>query len=83
MVEIDEPVAVVASFYKGRVRPLKFKWNERVIPVKEVTYQWVQRDGLRRWYLFSVTDGKTLYNLSYEPQGQQWKLRAVETEGGI
>ncbi len=83
MVEVDEPVAVVASFYKGRVRPLRFRWNQRVIEVRDVTYQWTQEDGFRRWLFFSVTDGKTLYNLCYEPDRLLWILRAVEPEGGI
>lgn len=83
MVEINEPVAVVASFYNGKVRPLKFRWNQRVIHIKEVTYQWVQQDGFRRWLFFSVSDGKTLYNLSYDPEDLSWNLRAVETEDGI
>ncbi|RMG75060.1 MAG: hypothetical protein D6710_00660 [Nitrospirae bacterium] len=82
MVEIDEPVGVVATFYQGRIRPLKFRWGDRVIPVKSVTYQWIRQDGFKRLYFFSVTDGKTLYNLSYDGDTLTWRLEAVETERG-
>ncbi len=81
MVEIDEPVAVVATFYQGRIRPERFRWNGRLIQVKKVTYHWIERDGLREVHSFSVTDGKTLYNLSYETDTLSWRLQAVETEG--
>lgn len=81
MTEIDEPVTVVASFGGSeRVRPLRFNWGGRVITVKEVTYRWVRHDGARRLYFFSLTDGKTLYNLCFDPSGLTWRLHAVETE---
>ncbi len=80
MVELDEPVVVEATFYGGRIRPVRFKWNNRIIQVRRVTYHWTQRDGLRVIHFFSVTDGKTLYNLSYEADTLYWRLQAVEAE---
>ncbi len=81
MTTIGEPVTVVASFSGGgKINPLKFRWSGRVIPVKEVTYRWVKHDGGRRLYCFSITDGSTLYNLSFDPAGLSWRLQAVETE---
>ncbi len=81
MTAIDEPVTVVASFGgRERVKPLSFRWAGREIPVKEVTYRWVQQDGSRRLYFFSLTDGSTLYNLCFDPSGLSWRLQAVETE---
>ncbi len=81
MTTIDEPVTVIASFGGGeRISPLKFRWSGRVIPVKEVTYRWVRHDGSRRLYCFSLTDGSTLYNLCFDPEGLSWMLQAVETE---
>jgi len=83
MVAIDEPVSVVAAFYGGKIMPVRFRWKGRLIPVRQVTYQWTQRDGLRVTHFFSVTDGKTLYNLSYETDTLYWRLQAVETERGL
>ncbi|NOX20423.1 MAG: hypothetical protein GXO99_04085 [Nitrospirae bacterium] len=81
MTEIDEPVVVVATFYQGRIRPVKFKWKGRLIHVKKVTYHWIQKDGLKEIHFFSVTDGKTLYSLAYDTDTISWHLQAVETEG--
>ncbi len=81
MTMVDEPVAVIASFGgRGGMRPLRFRWNGRVIHVKGVTYRWVRREGSRRLHLFSVTDGGTLYSLCFDPAGLSWRLEAVETE---
>ena len=80
MVEIDEPVGVVATFFQGRIRPLSFRWGDRLIRIRRVTYEWTRQDGLRMIYFFSVTDGKTLYNLVYETDTLTWRLQAVETE---
>jgi hypothetical protein len=81
MTGIDEPVAVVASFGDGgRIRPLRFRWGGRVIQVEEVTYRWTQYEGRRKLYFFSITDGGALYNLSFDPAGLRWMLKAVETE---
>jgi len=76
---VEEPVTVIASFGgKERLRPLKFRWNGRVIQVSDVTYRWTSTDGDRKFYCFSITDGKALYNLSFDPQGLQWKLLEIE-----
>lgn len=83
MVEIDESVSVVAAFHGGRIRPVRFRWKGRLIPVRQITYQWTRKDGWRMIHFFSVTDGKTLYNLSFEPDILSWRLQAVETEGEI
>jgi len=76
---VEEPVTVIVSFGgRERLRPLKFRWNGRVIPVKEVTYRWTNVDGDKKFYCFSLTDGTTLYNLSFDPKELQWRLLEVE-----
>ncbi|GBE01224.1 hypothetical protein BMS3Bbin06_01908 [bacterium BMS3Bbin06] len=81
MTPIDEPVVVVASFAGGeRVRPIKFRWGDRVIHVKEITYRWTKQEGKRKLYLFSLTDGRTLYNISFDPAGLIWRLEGLETD---
>ncbi len=80
MTTVDEPVTVVASFGGGgRISPLKFRWSGRVIPVREVTYRWTRHVGGRRLYCFSISDGTTLYSLSFDPEGLSWRLQAVDT----
>jgi hypothetical protein len=77
MMYIGEKVNVLASF-AGGIRPIKFKWSGRLIPVKEVTYTWKSREGKANIHHFSVTDGTSLYELSFDSQSLIWRLENLE-----
>ncbi|MEK6590564.1 MAG: hypothetical protein AABZ11_07785 [Nitrospinota bacterium] len=80
--EIKEPIKVMAIFDKdGRhgVMPVKFKWNNRVYPVKEITYTWRTKEGNASVLHFSVTDGASLYELTYNQSTMKWSLEQVES----
>ncbi len=76
--EIKEAIKVMAVFDKEMV-PVKFRWKGRVYPVKEVTYTWKSREGDASIVHFSVTDGATLYELSYNQSTMKW---TIEEAGG-
>jgi hypothetical protein len=48
--------------------------------VKDVTYEWTTGKGSSRLLHFSVTDGNTLYELSFNTDSINWILEGVETE---
>jgi hypothetical protein len=77
MTYIGEKVNVLASF-TGGIRPIKFKWSGRLVTVKEVTYTWKSREGQASVHHFSVTDGTSLYELSFHTQSLVWKLENLE-----
>lgn len=76
-VEIGEPVKVVAVFDRG-LKPVRFKWKGRVYHVKEITFTWQTSHGDTRCIHFSVTDGSTLYELSYNQSAMTWSLERIE-----
>jgi hypothetical protein len=76
--EIREQIKVMAIFDK-EVRPVKFKWNNRVYPVKEITYTWRTKEGNASVLHFSVTDGASLYELTYNQSTMKWSLEQVES----
>jgi hypothetical protein len=78
MMYIGEKINVLASF-TGGIRPIKFKWSGRLITVKEVTYTWKSREGQSSIHHFSVTDGNSLYELSFHTQSLVWRLENLET----
>ncbi len=81
MFEIGEQVSVIAAFGGSpRLRPLKFKWSGRQVNIREVTYEWTTLEGKSRLLHFSVTDGNTLYELSFDSNSVIWRLEGVETE---
>ncbi len=78
---IGERVFVVASFGgKDRLKPVNFRWAQKVIPVKDVTYSWMEMEGSSKVYHFSVTDGATLYELSFNTASIIWMLEKVEAD---
>lgn len=79
MTRIGEPISVIASFGPPyRVRPVRFRWSGRLLEVKEVTYTWTTKEGERRLYHFSVTDGSTLYELSFDTAALLWRIEQLE-----
>ncbi|MBI5238066.1 MAG: hypothetical protein HY887_06550 [Deltaproteobacteria bacterium] len=75
--EIRETVKVMVIFDAG-VRPVKFRWRGKVYYVKDVTHSWRSKDGGVQLMHFAVTDGRALYELSYNPSTSLWLLERVE-----
>lgn len=77
--QIGDAINVLASFgMPYRIKPLKFKWSGRLFEVKEITYSWKTREGQKEIYHFSVTDGKTLYELTFDTDSLIWKIENLE-----
>jgi len=77
--EIGETINVVASFgLPYKIKPLKFKWSGKLFEVKDITYTWQTKEGQNNIYHFSVTDGSTLYELSFDTHSLLWKIENLE-----
>ncbi len=82
MIEIGERIFVIAAFGRSiRLKPLRFTWSDRQVDIKDVTYEWTSSEGTSKLLHFSVTDGNTLYELSFNTNSILWRLEGVETEG--
>ena len=78
--QIGESVTVLATFgMPYRIKPLGFTWSGRTHEVKEVTYTWKTKDGQKDLHHFSVTDGSTLFELTFDSVSLLWKIESVET----
>ena len=81
MLEIGERIFVIAAFGRSiRLKPLRFTWSDRQVHIKDVTYEWTTSEGTSKLLHFSVTDGNTLYELSFNTNSILWKLEGVETD---
>lgn len=79
MERIGEKVRVAAIFAPGsRIRPVWFEWNREKHTVMETTYFWQDKIGSATLLRFSVTDGSSLFELSYNTNDQNWILVGVE-----
>ena len=77
--DIQETINVVASFgMPYRIKPVRFRWNGKLFEVKEITYVWQTKEGQTKIYHFSITDGKTLYELSFDTASLVWRLGRLE-----
>ncbi|MGB9714904.1 MAG: hypothetical protein ACPL1G_00600 [Thermodesulfovibrionales bacterium] len=77
---VGETIKVIASFgLPYKIKPIKFKWAGRLFDVKEITYMWKTKEGGKNIYHFSVTDGKSLYELVFDTDSLIWKLENLET----
>lgn len=77
--DIGENINVLASFgMPYKIKPLKFRWSGRLFEIKEITYLWKSREGAAEIYHFSVSDGKVLYELTFDTVSLIWKLERLE-----
>jgi hypothetical protein len=79
MMRIGETISVVASFdLPYKIRPVRFRWNGKLFEVKDITYAWQTKEGRNRIYHFSISNGKTLYELSFDTSSLLWRLEKLE-----
>src|SRR5262249_49951975 len=81
---LSDPIDVIGAFLEGRIQPLRFRWQGRVVRVRKVTGQWSRREGqtVLRYFAVESTAGES-YELCYDPRGPSWILsRAWTGQGG-
>jgi len=74
---LDEPVKVLASFNRQKIRIHFFSWQDRLYQVSRVNMFHVSRDGACREYDFSVYANENSYLISFNPQTLVWRLKEV------
>lgn len=76
---VGETISVIVSFgLPCKIRPLRFTWRGKLLEVKEVTYFWTEKEGQKNIYHFSVSDGRALYELSFDAVALLWRLETLE-----
>lgn len=76
---ISEPIRVAVIFGPGdRFRPVWFDWRRRKYEVRHVTSRWEERQGATILFHFAVSDGATLFELTYNTTTHAWRLATVE-----
>lgn len=77
---LNDPVDVLTAFVDGAMRPLRFRWQGRVIRIRKVTGRWTRREGQTLVQCFSVEGGGAeTYELHYDPRGARWVLSRAWT----
>ena len=79
---LRDPVDVLTAFVAGRLQPLRFRWQGRVIRVRRVSGEWTRREGqaLLRHYAVESAGAET-YELCFDPRMPGWTLTRAWTRG--
>jgi len=77
-IEINEPVKVGAVFSQGEIRLVWFSWNGKPVRISETTFVWKTWEGSARILHFTVTDGRGLYEISFNRETLGWRLLNAE-----
>jgi hypothetical protein len=76
---IDEPVKVAAVFSRGTIRPVWFAWNGRQVRITETTFIWTTFERSSTVCHFSVSDGKGLYEITFNKENLGWRIASTES----
>ena len=76
--EIGEPIEVITYFHDGLLKPLRFRWQQRVYRITRLHGHWQSRTGAFPVHHFSVgTGGPDVYELQYSTDDQLWRLQRI------
>ena len=77
---INEPIVVGAVFSKNTVNPKWFIRENDKHTISEVTYTWETNLGNAKIINFAVTNGSTVFEISFNKKTLEWKLEKTVIE---
>ena len=78
--EIKQRIKVGAVFEGELINPKWFKWMDKKYDIKSVSMRWKSFSGNAVITNFSVTDGKNLYEISFNNKTFEWMLNKIGIE---
>ena len=83
VVQIDEPVDVLASFSSaGKLLPRKFRWRGRIYDITRIHQVHQARQGSATLCYFACSDGISPYRkLCFNNVTRVWTLEETEADG--
>jgi len=79
---IGQRVKVGAVFENELISPKWFKWMDKKYDIKSISMRWKSFAGNAVLTHFSVTDGKNLYELSFNQKSLEWMLNKIGINNG-
>ena len=79
---LNQPIDVITVFAEGKLRPLRFKWRNRVVKVSKVTGEWLRDEGIGPVRYYAVlADNSDYFELAYDIEKTRWRLCRVWMDG--
>ncbi len=80
--DINEAIEVISHFSAGKLKPLRFKWKERVYKVSKINGVWVNKEGYHKKHHYSViADNSDYFELNFDTDDFIWKIGRVYLDG--
>ena len=78
---LNDPVDVLTAFEAGVMRPIRFRWQGRIVRVQRITGQWSRREGQTMLRYFAVQGGQDeSYELCFDARIARWVLSRAWSE---
>ncbi len=79
--DIEDDIDVIALFEGYKLRPLRFRWNNRVYKITRVTGDWKSDVGQYKLRHFAVLDdASNFFQISYDEKNSHWLLTKLWVE---
>ncbi|MFH1507167.1 MAG: hypothetical protein ABIG46_01890 [Candidatus Omnitrophota bacterium] len=75
--ELNERIQVLAWFKNSKLIPRYFVWNNQKYRIREVTYNWQEKQGSQVINCFSVSTGTNLYQISFNNITLGWRINRI------
>jgi len=73
--ELGEPIEVWAVFNRGQIKPLGFKWRQRVYKIARVTQRWHSPAGKYKCRHFGIVDTQdNFFEICYREEDCSWSI---------
>ena len=76
---IDQPVEVLVAFRDSRPEPMMFRWGNRYYQIRRVQTIYAERHEIGRRMIFSVSDDRDVFRLSFQSDTMRWNLEERAT----
>ncbi len=79
--DLDDPIEVIAVFNDHQLKPVRFKWRDRVHKIAKVTGSWKKLEGQHIIRYFAVVDtSDNVFQLLYNERLTDWKICKIWVE---
>ena len=79
---IHDPIEVITMFGNGQIRPIRFRWKNKIVKIAKVTGDWVRHEGQNRIHYFALLAANAdYYEICYNTKEMTWQLTRVWMEG--
>ncbi len=75
--ELNERIQVFAWFRNGKIIPRVFIWRDKKYRIKQITYNWQEKQGRQVINYFSVSTGLDLYQISFNNTTLGWRINRI------